>query len=295
MASLYPASYEEFEVEEELLDEPHHRANFANPWLREVAVLSWRTELIVVRTPELFLSREIVLTVMSLILSSLFKRLDHPTFIEINRLLNFYIFSVCLIFFPSNDAVPTYIQERFIFIRETSHNAYRPSFYVISSLLVYLPFFAVQGFTFAGITKAFLRLKSSLLNFWIILYASLITTNAYVMLVSALVPSYITGYAVVIATTALFFLTCGFFLKRSQIPPYWKWLHYISAIKYPFEAFLTNEFKGLRCYSGESKDLTSGPLGDLKISELHNTSMSQLPQKLHVDRRRHFVYHGHSE
>ena len=167
--------------------------------------------------------------------------------------------------------------------------------YVISSLLVYFPFFAVQGFTFAGITKAFLRLKSSLLNFWIILYASLITTNAYVMLVSALVPSYITGYAVVIATTALFFLTCGFFLKRSQIPPYWKWLHYISAIKYPFEALQTNEFKGLRCYSGESKDLTSGPLGDLKISELHNTSMSQLPQKLHVDRRRHFVYHGHSE
>lgn len=278
MASSYPASYEEFEVEEELLDEPHHGAKFANPWLHEVAVLSWRTALIVVRTPELFLSREIVLTVMSLIISSLFKRLDHPTFIEINRLLNFYIFSVCLIFFSSNDAVPTFIQEKFIFIRETSHNAYRASSYVISSLLVYLPFFAVLGFTFAGITKAILGLKSSLLNFWIILYASLITTNAYVMLVSALVPSYITGYAVVIATTALFFLTYGFFLKRSQIPSYWKWLHYISAIKYPFEALLTNEFKGLRCYNGESKDLTSGPLGGLKISELHNTSLSQLPQ-----------------
>ncbi|XP_065624831.1 ABC transporter G family member STR-like [Quercus suber] len=187
MASSYPASYGKIEVEEELLDEPHNRAKFANPWLFEVAVLSWRTALIVVPTSELFLSR----------------------------------------------------------------------------------------FTFAGITKAFLRLKNSLLNFGIILYASLITTSAYVMLVSALFPSYITGYAVVIATTALFFLTCGFL---SQIPFYWKWLQYISAIKYPFEALLTNEFKGLRCYSGESKDLTSGPLGDLKISELHNTSMSQLPQ-----------------
>ncbi|KAM4114434.1 hypothetical protein ACJW30_04G068200 [Castanea mollissima] len=99
MASSYPASYEEFEVEEELLDEPHHGAKFANPWLREVAVLSWRTALIVVRAPELFLSREIVLTVMSLILSSLFKRLDHPTFIEINRLLDFYIFQFALFSF----------------------------------------------------------------------------------------------------------------------------------------------------------------------------------------------------
>lgn len=86
------------------------------------------------------------------------------------------------------------------------------------------------------------------------------------MLVSSLVPSYITGYAVVIATTALFFLTCGFFLKRSQIPIYWRWLRYISAIKYPFEALLTNEFKGERCYNGLQKELSPGPLGTVSIS-----------------------------
>lgn len=273
----YITSYDEFdemeEKEEEVLDEPdHHGPKFANPWLREVMVLSWRTALNVIRTPELFLSREIVLTVMALILSSLFKNLSHDTFKDVNRLLNFYIFAVCLVFFSSNDAVPTFIQERFIFIRETSHNAYRASSYVISSLIVYLPFFAVQGFTFATITKILLHLQSSLLTFWLILYASLITTNAYVMLVSALVPSYITGYAVVIATTALFFLTCGFFLKQFQIPDYWRWLHYISAIKYPFEALLVNEFQGEKCYKGRPEDLSPGPLGDVKRSALHNTT-----------------------
>ncbi|KAJ8752728.1 hypothetical protein K2173_007038 [Erythroxylum novogranatense] len=273
-------SYEDFEFEEEeVLDEPAHGPKFANPWLREVAVLSWRTALNVVRTPELFLSREIVLTVMALILSSLFKNLGDGSFKTINRILNFYIFAVCLIFFSSNDAVPTFIQERFIFIRETSHNAYRASSYVISSLIVYLPFFAIQGFTFAAITRFALHLRSNLFNFWMILYASLITTNAYVMLVSALVPSYITGYAVVIATTALFFLTCGFFLKRNQIPFYWRWLHYISAIKYPFEAMLTNEFKGTRCYSGHPEDLSPGPLGNVTISKLH----SQTPSLLRPD------------
>ncbi|KAF3437819.1 hypothetical protein FNV43_RR20575 [Rhamnella rubrinervis] len=263
----------EMEEEEEILDEPdHHGPKFANPWLREVMVLSWRTALNVIRTPELFLSREVVLTVMALILSSLFKNLSHDTFKDINRLLNFYIFAVCLVFFSSNDAVPTFIQERFIFIRETSHNAYRASSYVISSLIVYLPFFAIQGITFSAITKVILHLRSSLLYFWLILYASLITTNAYVMLVSALVPSYITGYAVVIATTALFFLTCGFFLKQFQIPMYWRWLHYMSAIKYPFEALLVNEFKGDRCYQGKLEDLSPGPLGDVKRSALHNTT-----------------------
>ncbi|KAE9607465.1 putative ABC-2 type transporter [Lupinus albus] len=52
------------------------------------------------------------------------------------------------------------------------------------------------------------------------------------MLVSPLVPCYITSYA------ALFFMTCGFFLKQTQIPVYWRWLHYLSAIKYPFETLL---------------------------------------------------------
>ncbi|XP_047176774.1 ABC transporter G family member STR-like isoform X2 [Vigna umbellata] len=268
----YAPSLEGFEIEE-VVDEPVLGSKYANPWWREVAVLSWRTALNVIRTPELFLSREIVLTVMALILSSIFGNLSHHSFKDINRLLNFYIFAVCLVFFSSNDAVPSFIMERFIFIRETSHNAYRASSYVISSLIVYLPFFAVQGLTFAAITREMLRLNSSLLYFWLTLYASLITTNAYVMLVSALVPSYITGYAVVIATTALFFLTCGFFLKQTQIPIYWRWLHYVSAIKYPFEALLTNEFKNLDCYTGNKAELSPGPLGDLKPSKHHNSSL----------------------
>ncbi|KAK1404132.1 ABC transporter G family member 1-like [Heracleum sosnowskyi] len=257
----------------QVLDEPaNHRPKFANPWVREVAVLSWRTALNVVRTPELFLSREIVLAVMGLVLASLFKNLHDLDFKTINRLLNFYIFAVCLVFFSSNDAVPTFIQERFIFIRETSHNSYRASSYVISSLVVYLPFFAVQAFTFAAITQFILDLRSNLLRFWIILFSSLITTNAYVMLVSALVPSYITGYAVVIATTALFFLTCGFFLKVTHIPMYWRWLHYVSAITYPFEALLINEFKNEKCYNGDPADLSPGPLGEVNISSQHTAS-----------------------
>lgn len=278
MDSHFP-SFQDTDIEE-VLDEPDHGPKYANPWLREVIVLSWRTALNVIRTPELFLSREIVLTVMALILSSMFKNLGHASFRDVNRLLNFYIFAVCLVFFSSNDAVPTFIQERFIFIRETSHNAYRASSYVISSLIVYLPFFAIQGFTFAVITQFWLHLKSNLLYFWITLFASLITTNAYVMLVSALVPSYITGYAIVIATTAIFFLTCGFFLKRTQIPVYWRWLHYISAIKYPFESLLINEFKGKRCYSGNPSDLSPGPMGDVRFSKLHNTSTDLKPDCL---------------
>ncbi|KAH9299619.1 hypothetical protein KI387_031301 [Taxus chinensis] len=261
--------YDEEEVAE--AEYLYRGSKFANPWIREVSVLSWRNLLNVIRTPELFLSREIVLTVMALVLATLFKNLHSEKLIHdngiknVNHILSFYIFAVCLVFFSSNDAVPTFIQERFIFIRETSHNAYRASSYVVSSFLVYLPFFALQALTFALITyKLLLNLQGSFLYYWLILLASLVSTNAYVMLVSATVPSYITGYAVVIATTAIFFLNCGFFLKRTAIPKYWLWIHFISAIKYPFEALLVNQFKGEDCYNYGMPVPQPGPLGQIK-------------------------------
>ncbi|CAN1160887.1 ABC transporter G family member STR [Linum perenne] len=257
-------------IKEEQLSEPEDQVpKFANSWIRELGILSWRTFLNVVRTPELFLAREVILIAIALILTSIYENLGDSTFKTVNHLLNFYIFTISLVFFSSNDAVPIFIQERFIFIRETSHNAYRASTYTVASLIVYLPFFAVQSFTFAAVTKSTLHLNGNLFNFSTILLASLITSHAYVTLISAVVPSYVAGYAVVIATTAVFFLTCGFFLKRSQIPAWWRWLHYASAIKYPFEAMLRNEFGGGRCYSGRFSDLSPGPLGEVKVSEMH--------------------------
>ncbi|GJM93381.1 hypothetical protein PR202_ga09931 [Eleusine coracana subsp. coracana] len=70
---------------------------------------------------ELFLSRLMVLAVMGFLMATMFmKPKDNPQ--GITNCLSFFIFTVCIFFFSSNDAVPAFIQEWFIFIRETSHN-----------------------------------------------------------------------------------------------------------------------------------------------------------------------------
>ncbi|KAG5223352.1 ABC transporter family member [Salix suchowensis] len=61
----YSPSYAESSWDEEKPGEADHGPKFANPWLREVVVLSWCTVLNVVCTPKLFLSREVVLAVMA--------------------------------------------------------------------------------------------------------------------------------------------------------------------------------------------------------------------------------------
>ena len=169
-----------------------HRGKFANSYVGEVWVLMRRNFTNIWRTPELFLSRLMVLTVMGFLMATMFtKPKDNAQGIT-NR-LSFFIFTVCVFFFSSNDAVPAFIQERFIFIRETSHNAYRASAYVVAGLITYLPFLLLQSATYAAIVWFALKLHGQFLYFLVMLYASLLSTNSFVVFISSVVPNFILG------------------------------------------------------------------------------------------------------
>ncbi|PIN23926.1 Transporter, ABC superfamily (Breast cancer resistance protein) [Handroanthus impetiginosus] len=220
----------------------HIGPKFANSFFAETWILMRRNFVNIRRTPELFMSRLFVLTVMGIMMATMFW---HPkdNLQGITNRLSFFIFTVCLFFFSSNDAVPAFIQERFIFIRETSHNAYRASSYTIAGLITYLPFLALQAAVYAVIVWFPLKLEGSFIYFLLVLYMSLLSTNSFVVFVSSVVPNYILGYAAVIAFTALFFLFCGYFLDSHHIPKYWKWMYYISTMTYPYEGLLMNEYQ----------------------------------------------------
>ncbi|KAF3439155.1 hypothetical protein FNV43_RR17430 [Rhamnella rubrinervis] len=221
----------------------HHLGpKFANQFIPETWILMRRNFKNIQRTPELFLSRLVVLTVMGFMMATMF--LNPPKTLQgITNRLSFFIFTVCLFFFSSNDAVPAFIQERFIFVRETSHNAYRASSYTIAGLITYLPFLALQAAVYTGIVWFALGLRGSIIYFFIILYVSLLSTNSFVVFVSSVVPNYILGYAAVIAFTALFFLFCGYFLNSNDIPGYWRWMNKISTMTYPYEGLLMNQYQ----------------------------------------------------
>ncbi|KAM0911234.1 hypothetical protein ACQ4PT_013614 [Festuca glaucescens] len=225
-----------------------HRGKFANSYAGEVWVLMRRNFTNIWRTPELFLSRLMVLTVMGFLMATMFTKPKDNTQGITNR-LSFFIFTVCVFFFSSNDAVPAFIQERFIFIRETSHNAYRASAYVVAGVVTYLPFLLLQSAVYALITWWAIGLHGELLYFLVMLYASLLSTNSFVVFISSIVPNFILGYAAVIAFTALFFLFCGYFVDSHSIPRGWKWMNTVSTMKYPYEGLLMNEFQGHRIFS----------------------------------------------
>jgi len=71
-------------------------------------------------------------------------------------------------------------------------------------------------------------------------------------------------YTVVVAILAYFLLFSGFFISRDQTPPYWLWFHYLSLVKYPYEAVLQNEFSDpVKCFVSGVRMFDNTPLGIL--------------------------------
>ncbi|KAL2603172.1 hypothetical protein R1flu_025952 [Riccia fluitans] len=93
-----------------------------------------------------------------------------------------------------------------------------------------------------------------------VISASFWAGNSFATFLSAIITNVITGYSVVIACLSYFLLLSGFFITRSRIPNYWIWFHYISAMKYPFEAVLINEFESKACYETAAEMFYGTPL-----------------------------------
>lgn len=240
---------------------------YANGWFRELLVLCSRSMRVIRRTPALYLLRLLLIMVTGLLIASLFWRPAYDSQ-GLHERLAFISFLSCTLFFSAADATPLFIQERNIFIRETSHHAYRPSTYMVSSTLVYLPLQALMALAITFESWWCVNLAgggSSFAFVVLVCFACLFTGNAFATFVSAAVNNVILAYAIVISLMANFALVCGFYIQRASIPPLWIWLHYLSPVKYAYEALTLNEFNRPSdiCYQPAAGIFSTTPLAPL--------------------------------
>ncbi|KAL7109042.1 hypothetical protein ACP275_06G151200 [Erythranthe tilingii] len=222
--------------------------SYANPPWVELAVLSRRSFTNSWRMPELFVVRMAAVMVTGFILATIFWRLDDSPK-GIQERLGFFAFAMSTTFYACADALPVFLQERYIFMRETAYNAYRRSSYLLAHALTSLPALLVLSLAFAAATFWEVGLDGSFLFYFLIIFASFWAGSSFVAFLSGVVPYVMLGYIIVAAIIAYFLLFSGFFINRDRIPTYWIWFHYISLVKYPYEAVLQNEFEnGAKCF-----------------------------------------------
>eukprot|EP00850_Spirogloea_muscicola_P005787 SM000027S09568 [mRNA] locus=s27:52714:57126:- [translate_table: standard] len=229
------------------LAQKEEKARFATSFLHEIWYLSSRNAKNQSRTRDLFFSRLSVMVVMGLTMGSLFFNAGFTTkgIRERNALFSF---TVALIMYNSMDALPIFLQERDICLRELSRGAYRPASYVLSSTLTSLPTFVALSLALSGCTYFLASLDRSVPAFSFFLLICFLTftvANAWVTMWSAIAPTYYTSNSIVAASFSYFFLFCGYFLPRGSIPRYWIWMHYANLFKYPLEGLMWNEYSRL--------------------------------------------------
>ncbi|GJP47578.1 hypothetical protein CLOM_g6761 [Closterium sp. NIES-68] len=196
------------------------QGKYANGWWRELWVLTARSAIVIRRTPALYLLRLLLIMITGLLTASLFWHPEYNTR-GVHERLAFIAFLACTLFFSSGDATPLFIQERNIFVRETTHNAYRPSTYLVASTLVYLPLHLLMALAITLEAWWCLSLTggtAGLAFMVLVCFCCLFTGNAIATFVSATVNNVILAYAVVITVLANFALVCGFYIERASIP-----------------------------------------------------------------------------
>nr|GMD55865.1 ABC transporter G family member 6-like [Ipomoea batatas]GMD57375.1 ABC transporter G family member 6-like [Ipomoea batatas] len=257
----------------------------ANPFWTEIAVLSKRSFTNSRRMPELFGTRLGAVVLTGFILATVFWRLDNSPK-GVQERLGFFSFTMSTMFYTCADALPVFIQERYIFMRETAYNAYRRSSYVLSHALVSFPSLVILAISFASLTFWSVGLDGGASGFWFcfcLMLSSFWAGNSFVTFLSGVVPHVMLGFTIVVAILAYFLLYSGFFINRDRIPVYWIWFHYISLVKYPYEAVLQNEFQDPnKCFVTAIQMFDGTPFGALPV-KIKETVLRIMSETLHVD------------
>ncbi|XP_030931473.1 ABC transporter G family member 6-like [Quercus lobata] len=239
---------------------------FANSLWIEMVVLAKRSMMNSRRMPELFGIRLGAVMVTGFILATMFWQLDESPK-GVQERLGFFAFAMSTTYYTCADALPVFLQERYIFMRETAYNAYRRSSYVLSHSFVSIPSLIFLALAFSATTFWAVGLDGGLSGFlfyFLIIFASFWAGNSFVTFLSGIVPHVMLGYTIVVAILAYFLLFSGFFINRDRIPSYWIWFHYISLVKYPYEGVLQNEFSNpTKCFVKGVQIFDNTPLGSV--------------------------------
>ncbi|KAK0584738.1 hypothetical protein LWI29_017809 [Acer saccharum] len=237
--------------------------SFVNPFWIETIVIAKRLLTNSRRMPKLFAIRVFVTLVAGLMLATLYWHLDASPK-GIDGRLGFSSFSMSVIFLICLEEIPKCFLERYIFMREAAFNAYRTSSYVLAHSIVSVPSLIVLSFTFVittfwnvGLAGGF----SGFLFFFFLIFASFWAGSSFMVFISGLVSRYILAVCIGALFSTLFILFSGNFISSNEFPHYWKWFHYISLVKYPYQGILQNEYgDSTKCFVRGSQFFDHTPL-----------------------------------
>ncbi|XP_040990868.1 ABC transporter G family member 23 [Juglans microcarpa x Juglans regia] len=224
----------------------------------EIMFLCSRFWKIIYRTKQLFLARTMQAIVGGFGLGSVYMKVRRDEGGVAER-LGLFAFSLSFLLSSTVEALPIYLQERRVLMKEASRGAYRTSSYMIANTIIFLPFLFVVAVLFATPVYWLVGLNPSVTAFaffTFIVWLIVLMASSLVLFLSAVSPDFISGNSLICTVLGAFFLFSGYFIPKESIPKYWLFMYYVSLYRYPLDSLLTNEYWSVRseCFSWQAQD-----------------------------------------
>eukprot|EP00298_Acanthocystis_sp_HF-20_P028770 c75_g1_i2.p1 GENE.c75_g1_i2~~c75_g1_i2.p1 ORF type:complete len:228 (-),score=45.54 c75_g1_i2:123-728(-) len=132
-------------------------------------------------------------------------------------------------------------------MREHASGAYTPASYTLSSTLVSIPFIFIIAIAYTAVAYPMMNLRSGadqFFSFLLYIYLALLVAESMVVAISALIPFFIGALTIAAFFNGFYMCVQGYFVRKTNIPVYWIWGHYLSYQKYSFEAMVKKGFDG---------------------------------------------------
>lgn len=218
--------------------------------LFEILVLCERFWKVIYRTKQLLLARTMQALVGGFGLGSVYIKVkNNDGGGGVAERLGLFAFSLSFLLSSTVEALPIYLQERRVLMKEASRGAYRVSSYMIANTIVFLPFlfsvavlFSVPVYWLVGLNPSLLAFAFFTFVVWLIV----LMASSLVLFLSAVSPDFISGNSLICTVLGAFFLFSGYFIPKECVPKYWIFMYYVSLYRYPLDSLLVNEYWSVR-------------------------------------------------
>jgi len=231
-------------------------ANFSASLLLQMSVLFNRAKNNAIRNRLILRAKVGQSIFMGLLVGLIYRDLKHNQKSIQDRTGALFFISVNVTMSAMMTVITAFGVERIVFERERSIGMYSTFAYFLSKIIVELPHNIIFPFIQANIVYFLLELQLSAYHWitWCVIFTMLNNVgNALGICLACTFKSL--EVTVQIAPVFILPLTLfsGFFVNQKGIPVYFDWIKYISPMRYSFQAFMLNEYTGLKLKCDDSE------------------------------------------
>lgn len=197
--------------------------------------------------PAATLSHVLKCILAPLVLGAVFWQIDLSFSSRYDRVSAIAMISVLLGFFRY-DIVNLFPLERAMFNRENTAGMYRPITFYIGRNIAEIPLHFILIWICGTIAYWMFGLQhdaNKYLIYMLIIESLAVAAPGFMLMVSALAMNRQQANVLADLTMLMFALFDGNWVSLDKVPPYCKWIEYISCLRYAAQAMIANEYRGI--------------------------------------------------